>query len=115
MTRRESDKIRLQIAEAIIILSDDPLINRQDTGKTRPNLDNDPQIIPHPFPSKRADDKSFVAYVSDDFKTKKIFKGKTNLEKNVRIFFEKPGKVHFWYAVDTNLFRLGSSIQECGV
>ena len=35
ITRRESDTTRLQIAEAVIILSDDPLINRQDTGKTR--------------------------------------------------------------------------------
>ena len=25
---------------------------------------------------------------------------------------KKPGRVHFWYAVDTNLFRLGSSILE---
>jgi len=35
ITRRESNITRLQIAEAVIILSDDPLINRQDTGKTR--------------------------------------------------------------------------------
>ena len=35
ITRGESDIIRLQIAEAVIILSDDPQINRQDTGKTR--------------------------------------------------------------------------------
>ena len=35
ITSRESDVIRLQIAEAVIILSDNPLINRHDTGKTR--------------------------------------------------------------------------------
>ena len=33
--RRESNAIRLQIAEAIIIMIDDPHINRQDTGKAR--------------------------------------------------------------------------------
>ena len=35
ITRRESDITRLQIAEAVIILSDDPLIRRQDTEKSR--------------------------------------------------------------------------------
>ena len=35
ITRRESDGIRLQIAEVVFILSDAPLINRQDIGKTR--------------------------------------------------------------------------------
>ena len=35
ITRRESDTTRLQIAEAVIILSDDPLMNKQDSGKTR--------------------------------------------------------------------------------
>ena len=33
--RRENDTVRLQVAEAIIILTDDPHINKQDTGKTR--------------------------------------------------------------------------------
>ena len=33
-TRQESDVIILQITQAVMILSDDPLINRQDTGKT---------------------------------------------------------------------------------
>ena len=35
ITRRESDVIRLEIAVAVIILSDDLVINRQYTGKTR--------------------------------------------------------------------------------
>ena len=35
ITIRESGITRLQIAEAVIILSDNPLINRQDIGKTR--------------------------------------------------------------------------------
>ena len=34
IARRESDVSRLQIAEPVIILSGDPLTNRQDTGKT---------------------------------------------------------------------------------
>ena len=34
ITRREDDITRLQITEAVIILSDNPLINRQDTGIT---------------------------------------------------------------------------------
>ena len=32
--------------------------------------------------------------------------------KNARIFFEKPGRVYFCYAVELNLFRLGSSVQK---
>ena len=30
----------------------------------------------------------------------------------LEFFFKNPGRVHFWYAFDTNLFRLGPSIQK---
>ena len=30
----------------------------------------------------------------------------------MRYFFDQPGRVNFWYDVDTNLFRLGYSIQK---
>ena len=48
----------------------------------------------------------FLAYVGDNFKTKNKLKEK----KIVKHFFEKLGRVNFSYPVDTNLFRLGSSI-----
>ena len=30
----------------------------------------------------------------------------------LKLFFEKPGRVYCWYAVDANLFRPGFSIQK---
>ena len=67
-------------------------------------LVNDLQTPP---PSKRADGEIFLAYVSDDFKTKKIFFEKKMSEfffLNVGLIAEMPSSA--------NLFRLGSSNQN---
>ena len=61
------------------------------TNYLGPILVNNPQTPP---PSKRADGKIFLVYISDDFKTKKKCKEKNKFEKNVRIFLEKPGRVY---------------------
>ena len=47
----------------------------------------------------------FLAYVSDDFKTTKKVKKYIFLKKMLEFFSQKP-VVHYWYAVDANLFQL---------
>ena len=52
------------------------------------------KILPTSPPQKDMMMRFFLEYISDDFKTKKKFKGNFFVAKNVRNFVEKSGEVY---------------------